>query len=54
MQGAVASVMRNNTRERYMVDAALKHCKAFLCTLKGEERRKVGDIHSRAALIYVL
>ena len=41
MQGVVTSVLRGSARDRYKVDAALKYCKAFLCTLKGEERRKV-------------
>ena len=41
MQGVVTSVLCGGARDRYKVDAALKYCKAFLCTLKGEERRKV-------------
>lgn len=41
IQAAVSSVLRSATRDRFQVEAALKYCKAFLRTLKGEERRKV-------------
>jgi len=41
MQGIVTSTLRSNARDRFKVEAALKYCKAYLCTLKGEERRKV-------------
>ena len=37
MEGVVTSVLRGSARDRYKVDAALKYCKAFLCTLKGKK-----------------
>lgn len=41
MQTTVSAVLRSATRDRYEVEAALKYCKMFMLTLKGEERRKV-------------
>lgn len=41
LQTVVLSVLRSAARDRFKVEAALKYSKAFLCSLKGEERRKV-------------
>ena len=41
LQTAVISVLRSAARDRFKVEAAIKYSKTFLCSLKGEERRKV-------------